>query len=107
MKKEEFLKLKQLDRIEYILLNEKNNFSPSTFNFIWEMLVILGYISILGLLMFGFFQNLSLFKILPAFAVFFRWGLVIFVVLDILQFFNYFKNKKRLDQRFLKNANNK
>ena len=83
MKKEQYQKLKQLDRIEYLLLKKEVEWNPITFSFIWDMIWIGMFCAIFTLLMFGFYKNI----------IGFKWALVIIIVVDVLSFLYYLKKK--------------
>lgn len=113
IKYEEFLGMKQLDRIEYLLIKERQekSFGLSTIFYIWKMLLILGFLLVLIILLFGFWQNFTLIELISPIIFIFKIGLVLTIIYDIINIFIYFRNSKKLDDRFLKktkeNAANK
>ena len=105
MDKEKFQKLKQLDRIEYLLYQRdlKDRFSGSvTISMIWTMFYVWSVVMILALLMYIGFESLTLFNVLPSLAIVFKWALIASVAMDVLTTILLIKRRKKLNDHFLK-----
>lgn len=102
MKREQFEKLKQLDRIEYILRAEAIDRHNSFYFFstLGGIVVVWFYILVLGMLAYIAFENTSLIyailKLRPLFA-----GILIFVIIfDAVTLFRRLSSFKKLDKKF-------
>jgi len=105
MDKEKFQKLKQLDRIEYLLYQRdlKDRFSGSvTISMIWTMFYVWSVVMILALLMYIGFESLTLFNVLPSLAIVFKWALIASVIMDVLTTILAIRRRKKLNDHFLK-----
>lgn len=106
-KKSPYLKLKQGDRIEFLLLEQKINndfvdFSP--FSFLITMLWITIGIIAFGILMLPNYPE-SAMTLLKVSAKIFSIARLVFIVLlvgQITSWYVYFKNRRKLKQRFFK-----
>jgi NADH:ubiquinone oxidoreductase subunit H len=96
-----FEDLKQLDRIEYFLLNkERQNYSLFTLSMVYLMVQIIILIMLFGILFIGFFNSTLFFEktaiLLPILSVLY---LIFFKLLTQNEMGNI-RNKQKLDRRF-------
>jgi len=108
--KEDFSKLNQLDRIEYLLklkrieeIYEKSEFG--LVNLLWEFIFIVGFVilAFLGLSnLVGIEKALPILNTLKPTAWVFEILVVIGIIWDIMQILIYKNNKKDLESEFFK-----
>jgi len=103
-KKIGYKNLKQLDRIEYFLLNKhRKDYSLLTFQMIYLFMKIFFLIIIFSLLLYiSYGENIStsfLSKVVPIFIIF-KYLICSFIIVDILQIYFSYKKKKELNKRF-------
>lgn len=104
MKSEQFHKLSQMDRIEYILVKENQNKDRSlvTFEYVGIVFKMWFVIFATGMLFYIGFDNLAILKILPIFKPLFLWGTGLSIVLDIYSYIQHKKKSEKIDAIFLK-----
>jgi len=103
MKYKDFENMKQSDRIEYLLLNSRLDFSLCTLGVMWNFItILLGYFAFSILV---FLQNeqigLKVLELIPTFIFLFRCVIVVCVPLDIAQITFFILRKRKLNRRFL------
>lgn len=105
MKEKELNKLKQLDRIEYLLRKQEigEHDSYVTISFFNFMIMIIGWLFIVACLLYLMAdKSTALFQKFPAVFLIFRWGIFICVILDIIIICLHYRKIKKLDKRFKK-----
>jgi hypothetical protein len=101
MKQINFEKLKQSDRIEYMLRRQEiGDFYFCTFNFCLMMIFINFLFIILALLYHIDFKSFALFNILSSFVMVIKYGVWTCIIVDIVSLIFHLKKIKKLDERF-------
>lgn len=100
-KQKQFKDLKQLDRIEYFLLNkERQNYSLLSISMVYIMVQVIILIMLFGILFVGFFHSTYFFeRTLVIFPVL-RYAIIFSIGFDICQIILSMVNKNKLDKRF-------
>lgn len=93
--------LKQLDRIEYFLLNkERKNYTLVTFSMIYLFMQIVILILLFGILFIGFFGDVSFLRSAIIMLPIMRAVIIFCIIMDIVQIWISWKKKLKLDERF-------
>lgn len=102
IKKEDFDKLKQLDRIEFRQKRDYieryfDNGNLGSWDFFYNMLAISGFVMIIGLLFYNINPS-STYKLLGIFPMIIKLTIGFFILLKVGEIFLNYKQKKELEK---------
>lgn len=107
MKSAQFLKMKQLDRIEYLLsknsLNEEYSIGcvlKSAWTYFWIVMELL----VIGLLFYLAFKSFVILDVFVILSKVFKPMLLVLLIVEIIALVIHLKKSKKLDRRFLSKA---
>jgi len=98
--KEDFYKLKQLDRIEFRQRREyldRNKIETGAVSFLWQMLLIIGFIMLVALSLYNInpSSGIRILMLLPLLAKLTGFGFIVLIFLDL---YFAFKHKEKIDK---------
>ena len=104
MNKQQYQKLKQLDKIEYLLLkrdlDEKHQFS--LFSSFGGIIYAIMWYMLFAILLLGFWGSKELFYKMSLLAIIIKFTFIIICILYIINLILYFLKLKRLNKHFIK-----
>ncbi len=101
MKREDYLGLDQLDRIEYNQLRKEIAFSSLTISLVYIIFSVFILLSILSLLLYQVTGNIEVLKLITSMATIFKPVILVSIGLDLIMAFGCMRRSRKLDKEFL------